>query len=277
MNIINVRAAFNQFDARLSKYNEKLPLIALKDEWKTGSGRGIVAGLLDTDFDENLPDLTGADMIVQNFSGCENGIPQLMEHGTYSLATLIGQGNYQIRGIVPQTRLLVAKVVGADGVARPQSVAVALEWLIAQGAQIIILPLGEAKEHQEISLQLEKGSTRGVVFFAAAGNYYPDPLVFPARHPLAIAVGAADVQGNLLSECCRQPRLDLVAPGWKMQAPVSRRLVSWRGGSSIACVLAAGLAILALSSGTLQSQALNRTGLIAYLQQEGVAQPPPDL
>ena len=65
MNIINVRSAFNQFDARLSKYNEKLPLIALKDEWKTGSGRGIVAGLLDTDFDENLPDLTGADMLTQ--------------------------------------------------------------------------------------------------------------------------------------------------------------------------------------------------------------------
>ena len=87
----------------------------------------------------------------------------------------------------------------------------------------------------------------------------------------------AAVQGNLLNECCRQPRLDLVAPGWKMQAPISRRLVSWRGGSSIACVLAAGLAILALSSGVLQSQLLNRTSLIAYLQQEGVAQPPPNL
>jgi subtilisin family serine protease len=274
MNIINVCSTFSRFAIGPGRSNERLPLIEWKEEWKSGSGRGIVAGLLDTDFDENIPDLTGADRVVRNFSGCKNRIPQLMEHGTYSVATLIGQGNYQIRGIVPQTRLLVAKVIGADGVATPQSVAKAIEWLIANGARVIILPLGEAREHQEISLQLEKGSADGVVFFAAAGNYYPDPLVFPARHPMAIAVGAADVHGNLLHQCSRQPRLDLVAPGWKMPAPIRGRLVRRRGGSSIACVLAAGVAILLLSSGVFQSQSLNRTRLLAYLQRKVLLPPP---
>src|SRR4051794_31038331 len=118
--MIDVCSILNQFSTRLRKHDENLPLLVWKDEWKTSSGNGIVAGLLDTDFDENIPDLIGANLIVRKFSGCSNKMPWLIEHGTYSVATLIGQGHYQIRGIAPDARLMVAKVVESDGRARHQ-------------------------------------------------------------------------------------------------------------------------------------------------------------
>ena len=71
----------------------------------------------------------------------------------------------------------------------------AIEWLIGSGARILAIPLGEAVQSDQIVRQMERGAQRGVRFFAAAGNLYPEPLLFPARHPLAIA---ADFQGRLI-------------------------------------------------------------------------------
>jgi subtilisin family serine protease len=275
MKIIDTISVYDRFATLSCTQQEQLPLLAWKEAWKAFNGKGIVAGLVDTPFDKALPDLIGADVMVRNFSGSEKAVPQLMEHGTYSVATLIGQGHRHIRGIAPCTRLLVAEVVGADGKASLHSVAASLSWLIEYGAGMIILPLGEAAAHPEITEQLQKGASNGILFFAAAGNYYPHPLVFPAQDPLTIAVGAADRQGNLLSSCCRYPRLDIVAPGWNIPAPVSSSMVRRRAGSSVACVLAAGAAILALSIGINRKQASDRTGIIEYLKSPDVTRPPP--
>jgi serine protease len=199
----------------------------------------------------------------------------MQDHGTSSVAMLVGQGDHQIRGIVPQARLLLATVVESDGVATPPAVVESIDWLVSSGAQIVGLPLGEPVERKEIAKQIEHGSECGVLFFAAAGNIYPEPLVFPARHPLAIAVRAADSHGNLLPECSRLPRLDLVAPGWKIPAPVRGSVIGRCRGSSVACVIAAGVATLALSAGAITAQSIGRASVLAVLRECCSARSPP--
>jgi subtilisin len=242
--MIDVHAMLRKFWRPPARYAEDSRLLRCPEDCHSSAGRGIVAGLLDTGLDEHVLDLTGADLVTSNFSAT-NGSRESHDHGTHSVTLLIGQGRFLIRGIVPRARLLFAKVAGSEGVVRPQDAAAAIEWLVSMGAQVVAIPLGSSAHHREISEQIQSGAERGVLFFAAAGNHYPSPVLFPARHPSAIAVGAADREGRLLSDCCSSPRLDVVAPGLKLPAVVGGNIIRRRSGSSVACILAAGTAALA--------------------------------
>ena len=247
--MIDACAPLRCFGPNLAKHSVSAPLLHWVEEWFLAAGRGVVAGVIDSDFDGRIPDLAGADLVIRDFAGSEKRHPQLAEHGTYSVALLVGQGCHQFRGIAPHAHLCVAKVAGADGVATRRRVAEAIEWIVSSGARIIVIPLGDPTEGPGISRLIERASKDGVVFFAAAGNGHPNPMLFPARHPLTIAVGAADRYGNLLPWCSRRPRLDLVAPGWQIPGPIRGRVIRRRTGTSVACIIAAGVAMLALAAG----------------------------
>lgn len=256
---------------RFSRESSRRPcgglMLCMEEEWRRRSGRGICVGLLDGAVHTGTPDLQGAELVAKSFVASQQPHSRVAEHGSHSAAILVGQGCHTIRGIAPRIRLLVASVFDANGVASPQSVAEAIHWVVSSAAQIVVLPLGQHTGHPHISQAIERGSLgNGVLFFAAAGNRHPEPILFPARHPLAIAVGAADVKGNLLPECCRLPRLDLIAPGWNVYAPIGAHAIRRRSGSSVACVVAAGVAALALSAGVSSAPATGRSAMLAVLR-----------
>jgi subtilisin len=114
-------------------------------------------------------------------------------------------------------------------------------------ADIVAIPLGNNKRYKKIERLIEKGYRKGTLFMAAAGNWHPMPVSFPARYPSVIAVGAADNFGKILPDCSRWPRLDLLAPGWRIFAPIDAKSVRSVNGSSIACIIAAGAAALVLT------------------------------
>jgi subtilisin family serine protease len=262
--LIDSCASLRRFTDIASR-DDTTPLLRWTERWRSAGGRGVLIGILDTGCDSQLPDLVGADLVIRDFTGGREFGVETREHGTHSVTLLLGQGRDQIRGLVPYASVLLSTVVGTDGLAKPLEVVHAIDWLITSGAQVVVLPLGDTAEHSEISRLIERGIDRHVLFFAAAGNNHPDPLMFPARHPYTIAVGAAGPRGTLLPECCRIPRLDLVAPGWKIAAPVRPGIIRRRSGSSVACVVAAGVAALMLSSCAVGPTSIDRGSLLASL------------
>jgi subtilisin family serine protease len=251
-----------------------VPRLCWREAWKHAEGSGVTVGLLDTCVDRNNPHLAGADITVRNFTSGEKLQDQRRDHGTHSAAILVGQGRARVRGVAARSRLLVAEVVESDGVATSHAVGIALDWLLASGARIVAIPLGDSVDRAGIAERIEHGHRHGVIYFAASGNGHPDPVCFPARHPLVIAVGASDRRGNLLPDCSRSPRLDLAAPGLAIAAPVHGRVVRRRSGSSVACVVAAGVGALAISAGALAGR-VSRTSLLAALSRGEPARPPP--
>jgi subtilisin family serine protease len=213
-------------------------------------GDGITIGLIDSAVNTQTPDLDTANFSMRSFNEYEPQNAQVTEnaeHGTHSASVLIGQGKRYIRGIAPKAHLLIASVVGPNWIAEPEAIEKALQWLISENANIVVIPLGTDISYPKIERLIEKGYEKGTLIMAAAGNWHPMPLSFPACHPLTIAVGAADYFGKILPDCSRWPRLDLLAPGWRIFAPVNAKSVRCMNGTSVACVIAAGAAALVLT------------------------------
>jgi len=201
-------------------------------------GAGVRVALLDGDALCADPELSGASVISVDFTREGGERSEAQEHATRDLKLLVGQGRARIRGLVPRAALLHARVLTEEG-GEASAAAEALRWARAQGAEIVALPLGMEDWSEQIAGEIDRGLAAGMCFIAAAGNGAPRPIDFPARHPGVLAVGGADRRGALLPSCCRSPRLDVIAPGYA--APEAGLLGR---GSSVACVLAAGLLAL---------------------------------
>lgn len=216
------------------------------------NGRGITVGLVDTGIVEGVGDLRGANLLVRHFGSGARPAACRLEHGTHSATMLVGQGRHRVRGIAPGARLLFAGVADADGIASADAVADALDWMLDLGVHVVAIPLGDSVAHARMSTRIVRAARAGAMILAAAGNDHPDAILYPASHPLVVAVGAADRHGRILPDCCRTPHLDLIAPGQGIASLVAANHVSPRSGSSVACVVAAAAAVLALAADSAQ-------------------------
>jgi subtilisin family serine protease len=244
--MIDACSYIRYFASLIPNKEQTAPLLKYSRE-KYPTCEGITIGLIESSVNTQIPDLDTSNFSIRSFAEHVPKTNPITEHGTHSASILIGQGKQYIRGIAPEAHLLIASVIGPNGVAKPKAIERALKWLISKNVDIVAIPLGDDKRHPRIEFLLEKGYENDIIFVAAAGNWHPMPLSFPACHPKTIAVGAADYSGKILPDCSRWPRLDLLAPGWRIFAPVNADSVRSTSGSSVACVIAAGAAALALT------------------------------
>jgi subtilisin family serine protease len=163
-------------------------------------------------------------------------------HATFMASVIVGQRH----GLVPGARLLAFGVTAIDGSIAPEHIARAVAQACREAATIIVIPLGDHREHPGVTAAIERARACGVVVVAAAGNAHPHPLLFPARLPGVIAVGACDDSGALLEDCCRAPRLDLIMPSLGIVAADAPGREVARSGTSVAAALAAGWLALEL-------------------------------
>ncbi|MFD6453709.1 S8 family serine peptidase [Nocardia sp. NPDC060220] len=218
----------------------------------------LTIGLIEGGFDQSVADLDGAGITVRWFGGGRTAPLWFREHGAFSASLLVGQGIFRLRGTVPRARLNVACTASADGVIRPDDVATAIRWLTSSGADVIVIPLGQPDAHAGLTAALRAATHAGIAVIAAAGNSAAGPILFPASDPRCLAVGACTATGVLRPGCVSEPRVDLFVRGDRVRAPVRGRLLRTRSGTSVACVLAGGLAT------TLMTE-YGRTAAIEYL------------
>lgn len=216
------------------------------------AGRGRVLAVVDTAPALDVEDLAGADVEVRRFG--DAGPTTATAHATHAACLLVGQGRAALRGLVPRARLLVAAIAEEDECVDPRAIADAITWASGAGAEVLALPLGAHHEDELVLGAVRQALQRRVIVVAAAGNAHPHPVLFPARLPGVLAVGACDGRGALLEDCCREPRLDLVLPALAIRAPVARGRLATRSGTSVATTLAAGLVMRALRAGALQQE-----------------------
>ncbi len=240
------------------------------EAWKLEEGnRTVVVAVIDTGIDAGHPDLKenlwsdpkeksvyGWNFITNSANpGDEHG------HGTH-VAGIIGAVTNPIAGISGVAKHVSIMPVKYYSDAAPPSLnvknsALAIEWAVNHGAQIINYSGGGPEFSEEEYLAIKKAEAAGVLIVAAAGNERQDidmvsNYYYPASYGLSniISVAGIDIDNNLFkSSNWGKRKVDVAAPGEKIYStfPINKGKYGYMTGTSQATPFVAGLAALLLS------------------------------
>lgn len=184
--------------------------------WDTTTGSSAVTiAIVDTGVDLTHTDL--ASKIVAGYDFVNNdSVPQDDNgHGTHvaGIAAAVSNNGAGIAGVSWGARIMPIKVLNASASGSFSNAAAGIVWATDHGAQIINLSLGGSADSTILRDAIDYAYQNGVTLIAASGNSGSASILYPARYPNVIAVGATDA-GNLRASFSNfGAELDVVAPG----------------------------------------------------------------
>ncbi|WP_204034330.1 S8 family peptidase [Micromonospora qiuiae] len=253
------------------RWDRNLRQVAAPQAWNAGyTGKGTRVAVLDTGIDATHPDLAGQTAEKKDFTADGGDAGDHHGHGTHVAATIAGSGAASKgarRGVAPEARLVVGKVLDDQGEGTESQVIAGMEWA-ASRADVVNMSLGgwESSDGSDpMSLALDALSTRtGALFVVSAGNSGPlyGTVSAPGAAASALTVGAVDGNDVLADFSSRGPLVntgaakpELVAPGVDIVAaraagttlgrPLDARYVFASGTSMATPHVAGAAAVLA--------------------------------
>jgi subtilisin family serine protease len=203
--------------------------IGAPEVWAGGdTGAGVRVGVLDTGIDAGHPDL--ADRIAESavfVPGAD--LADRIGHGTHVASTIAGTGaasDGREKGVAPDARLAIGKVLSDDGYGLDSWILAGMEWAARDAdATVINMSLGSNQPTDgtdPISQAVNTLSAEtGALFVVSAGNMgAPGTVTAPGAADAALTVGAVDADDQLAYFSSQGPRIsdeaikpELTAPG----------------------------------------------------------------
>jgi len=182
--------------------NNSGPFIGTSIPYQSGyDGSGIVISIIDTGIDLNHPDLDGQIIGGYDFVDNDDMPEDINGHGTQVAGIIASNGN--LKGIAPNSKILMYKV-SEDGESVPSHLIIkAIEKSIEDNADIINISLGINQTNTKIDQVVNKAVKNNIFVVTAAGNFGPElsTIGSPGINPNAITVGATfnNVTSSLVS------------------------------------------------------------------------------
>jgi subtilisin family serine protease len=279
-----------------------LSALHITQAWQTTKGSGVTIALLDTGVAVQHPDLTGSVISSEpdfTNSGEKLGGQFFGIHGTAMAGLIVGHGHGAgnsdgVLGVAPEAKLLSVRVtldsgdplLSDSGIVSglPAAIAAGIRFAVANGAQVIDLPLDPAQSLSALTATpfpanpgnstsgqpgtasaadaaaaagAAGGSTaeqqavqfalsKGVVLVAPAGdnNATTDSANFPAAYPGVISVGAFDSSLTKTPFTSHQSYVTLTAAGSGMIAAVPGGGYATVSSTSAASAIVTGIVAL---------------------------------
>lgn len=207
--------------------DRSVPKIGAPAAWQAGfDGEGVTVAVLDSGYDRTHPDLAGLVTGERDFLYGAPEAEDLNGHGTHVASTVAGSGaasEGRYKGVAPGAKLLVGRVCDWSGSCPESAMISALDWAVAQGADVINLSISGAFTDgtDPLSRAVDKATAAGALVVAAAGNYGMEGTVgTPGAATTALAVGSTTLDDTLSRFSSQGPRNgdyavkpELVAPG----------------------------------------------------------------
>lgn len=214
------------------------------------SGTNIVVAVLDTGIDASHPALAGRVLPGYDFVN-QDAIPQDGPEPGQPDGPAEGHGTH-VSGIValvaPESKIMPVRVLDVDGRGTTAMLAHAIDWAVANGANVINLSLGADADANVLEGAIVRAQSQGVLVTAAAGNENATTPQYPAAFPGVVAVTALD-EANHKADFANYGSdwIDLAAPGVSITStiPVSGSILyaTW-SGTSMAVPFVSGAAAL---------------------------------
>jgi thermitase len=180
----------------------------------TGSS-GVIVAVIDSGIDANHPEFSGRLLPGYDFIERDNTPQDGCGHGTHVAGIIAAEGNNAtgIAGLAWQTRILPVRVLGNYCAGSVLGVAEGIVWAVERGARILNLSVGTSAPSSLLENSTYYAYTHGAAILAAAGNAGASSIVYPARYPWVMAVGATDAADQRVAFSNSGAELDLMAPG----------------------------------------------------------------
>jgi subtilisin family serine protease len=203
----------------------------------------VKVAVVDSGVDGSNPDLVGRIVAARSFVG---GSPyrDTQGHGTFVAGEIAANPSNElgIAGLAFNARLVVAKVVDAEGSVPVAAEVAGIRWAADQGARVINLSLGGVRDpldpSEDTYSPLEQAAVdyayaKGAVVVAAVGNGPQSPAEpwryasYPAALPHVIGVSAVRRNGSVPDYSNRDAVYnDVAAPGDAMFSTIPTNLIS---------------------------------------------------
>ncbi len=187
--------------------------------------------------------------VYEDFTG--DGIEDTNGHGTHC-AGIIGArlNGVGFVGVAPQSKLLIGKVLGNNGLGSFTWIADGIDWAVEKGADIISMSLGGSRSSNRLHQAVHSALAKGLFVMCAAGNegsLFQNNIGYPGRYGGVLTVAAHDWNGNRSGFSSRGGEIDVMAPGEKIWSTYKEGSYAELRGTSMATPFVAGLAALVAS------------------------------
>lgn len=177
-----------------------------------GKGGGAKVAVLDTGVDLSHPDLPPTIANASFVPGLT--VDDYNRHGTHCSGTVLGLDNTEgVIGVGPSASLIIGKVLNNGGYGVDSWIATAIDWAVAQGADVISMSLGEEVPDPALEEACLYAFNAGVLVVASAGNEANSAPNYPASFPGVMSISAVDSNSELASFSSFGPLVSVTAPG----------------------------------------------------------------
>jgi subtilisin family serine protease len=222
-------------------------LLGVPEVWKKTQGKGVKVAVLDTGVDTDHPDLKDVIVKKKNFTN-DNDIEDVNGHGTHCAGIIGARFNSKVFvGVAPKCDLMVAKIFNKKGQTTNEWIAKAIDWAVANGADILSMSFGGPVPSPDIYKSIHLGLAKGVFMLVAAGNegsLFQNSIGYPGRYGGVITVASHDRNGNPSGFSSRGGEIDIMAPGSDIWSTYLNGGYAMLSGTSMATPFAAGLSAL---------------------------------
>ncbi|MCB1223581.1 MAG: S8 family serine peptidase, partial [Mesotoga sp.] len=202
------------------------PVMNLPQAWDyTVGSRSVVVAVIDSGFSTSHPDLSGIFESGYNFIDNNTNVsePNTSEdsHGTHVVGTIAALTNNALGVSGVTWGGLGITLIPIRGIKDAAALMNSLIYAVDHGAKIINMSLGGAVDSPAVHDAVKYAARNGVVMVAASGNNGDGNILYPARYPETIAVGAIwEDEGTIKISpySCYGSELDVVAPGRYMRS-----------------------------------------------------------
>src|SRR3954469_4941651 len=269
-------------------------VLDLPDAWQLARGAGVTVAIVDSGARVQHPDL--APNIWTNFGEVPgNGVDDDRNgyvddvhgvdlsssragqdlsdghgHGTHVAGIVGAAANGRgVVGVAPQAKLMIVRVLQADGSGTTGAVAEGIRYAAANGARVINLSLAGNDNDPRVAAAVRAAAAANALVVASAGNDGRDidrqpsyPASLPEANLLAVASTDPD-DGRGISDFSNFGRLavQVAAPGAGILSSANTGSWEIKSGTSMAAPMVAGVAALAVS-GNPQISAVDLRGLL---------------
>jgi subtilisin family serine protease len=212
-------------------------------------GSGVKVAIIDTGVDKEHPDLVGG--VVDIINRTSEGFKATHGHGI-GVAGVIGarDNTTGILSPAPLCEMYGIKAMRESGGGSLSEIIKGVEAAIEIGVHVINLSLGTTANVPQFEAVIKKAVNAGIYVICSAGNAGRDnSVVYPARYPLAFAIGATNQAGNVSAFSSRGWEVDIAAPGERVLTSWKNKSYARVSGTSFSAPYVSGLFALFIEAG----------------------------